>query len=583
MAYQAGRTIKESLDDIERRNLVLPAIQREFVWNRWQICRLFDSLLQGYPFGTFLYWNIQPEHVEKHTYYDFVLDFDQRNPYCPRASPAPGNKLTAVLDGQQRLTALNIGFRGSAAWKLPWKHWNNPSAFPVRYLYLDLLWTPNDDEQERKYRFEFLTKKQACDTDKTCWFRVSKILKMPTIGHIMGWVKKHNVAEGAEALGQLFQITHGDPVVVAYQEKSQQLDKVLQIFIRMNSGGTTLSYSDLLLSVAVAAWTKLDARQEIRILVQDLNGIGDGFSFSKDFVLKAGLMLCDIRSVAFKVDNFNAQNMKTLENSWEHVKESLLTAVQLISDFGFSASTLRADSAVLPIAYYVHGRRKDYSLTQEDRDEIRKWLCHSILKASGIWGSGLDTLLTALRQVIKVSGDSFPAAELRAEMNRRGRSLSFIAEEVEDLADLKYGNARVFALLSLLFPSVDVTNNHFHIDHIFPRARFAKARLQNANVPDSKHDDYLERRDRLANLQLLEGKQNKAKQAKLPSRWLDETHSTTRTAYCERHVLGDVPDQMAGFLSFYETRRHALRDKIATLLGTPMDQVREESQAADGQ
>ena len=294
-------------------------------------------------------------------------------------------------------------------------------------------------------------------------------------------------------------------------------------------------------------------------------------------------MLCDIRSVAFKVDNFNAQNMKTLENSWEHVKESLLTAVQLISDFGFSASTLRADSAVLPIAYYVHGRRQDYSLTQEDRDEIRKWLCHSILKASGIWGSGLDTLLTALRQVIKVSGNSFPAAELRAEMNRRGRSLSFIAEEVEDLADLKYGNARVFALLSLLFPSVDVTNSHFHIDHIFPRARFAKARLQNANVPDSKHGDYLERRDRLANLQLLEGKQNKAKQAKLPSLWLDEIDSTTRTAYCERHVLGDVPDQMAGFLSFYETRRHALRDKIATLLGTPMDQVREESQAADGQ
>ena len=54
--YQTGQTIKETLDQIQCKKLVLPAIQREFVWRPEQIYRLFDSLMQGYPFGTFLYW-----------------------------------------------------------------------------------------------------------------------------------------------------------------------------------------------------------------------------------------------------------------------------------------------------------------------------------------------------------------------------------------------------------------------------------------------------------------------------------------------------------------------------------------------
>ena len=51
--YQQGGTIKSAVDKIASNEYVLPAIQREFVWNREQICRLFDSVMQGYPFGEF--------------------------------------------------------------------------------------------------------------------------------------------------------------------------------------------------------------------------------------------------------------------------------------------------------------------------------------------------------------------------------------------------------------------------------------------------------------------------------------------------------------------------------------------------
>ena len=60
--YQTGATIKDTLDAMHRHDLVLPAIQREFVWRPGQICRLFDSIMQGLPFGTFLYWRVNPEN-----------------------------------------------------------------------------------------------------------------------------------------------------------------------------------------------------------------------------------------------------------------------------------------------------------------------------------------------------------------------------------------------------------------------------------------------------------------------------------------------------------------------------------------
>ena len=72
-------------------------------------------------------------------------------------------------------------------------------------------------------------------------------------------------------LDRLYRAIRVDQTVVYYEEKEQDLDRVLNIFIRRNSGGTVLSYSDLLLSIAVSQWTNLDARKEVHQLVDDLN------------------------------------------------------------------------------------------------------------------------------------------------------------------------------------------------------------------------------------------------------------------------------------------------------------------------
>ena len=159
-------------------------------------------------------------------------------------------------------------------------------------------------------------------------------------------LRQEEVDRAHEPLYRLFQVIRIEHLVAYYEVDNQDLHTVLQIFIRMNSGGTVLSYSDLLLSIAVAQWQDHDAREEIHGLVDQLNRIGGGFSFSKDLVLKAGLMLSDIGSVGFKVDNFNRANMDVFENKWNAIKRALTLTVELVSDFGFNGRTLTAHNGV---------------------------------------------------------------------------------------------------------------------------------------------------------------------------------------------------------------------------------------------
>lgn len=578
--YKPGGTIADALGRIQNKSYVLPAIQREFVWKPEQIERLFDSLMQGYPFGTFLFWKVEGETSGKFKFYDFVLNYHQRDAaHCPELGRLHSQTVTAVLDGQQRLTALNIGLRGSMAIKQPNKWWTNPDAFPVRTLRLDLLASPSADEDGVRYRFRFLDDQQASRHEGACWFNVPDILAMKDGPAMLTSLMKlglqgEDLERAYATLDRLHRVVHAQPLINYYEEETQDLERVLNIFIRLNSGGTVLSYSDLLLSVAVAQWKQIDARAEIHKLVDELNRIGTGFALSQDFVLKAGLMLADIASVGFKVENFTTQNMLALEANWPSIRSALLRTVELAATFGLNGQTLRADSALLPIAYYLYKKNVPanyctHSSHAGDRDLIRGWLIRSIVKASGIWGSGLDTLLTALREAIQSSDlRAFPVEKLRHVMSQRGKSLTFEPAEIEDLLHMEYGDKRAFPLLSLLFPFVDL-RNQFHLDHVFPISRFSVARLRKEGFDETVAEMMSVHANALPNLQLLEGAINNEKRAALPHDWLSRSYPDTqsRQHYLSKHELGDIPPDLASFESFFQERQERLRLKLYALLG----------------
>ena len=136
--------------------------------------------------------------------------------------------------------------------------------------------------------------------------------------------------------------------------------------------------------------------------------------------------------------NFNRENMDTFESKWEDIKRALTLTVQLVSSFGFTGHSLTAHNAILPIAYYLYRKNPGdsflaHSNFEQDRKDIREWLIRSLIK-SGVWGSGLDTLLTDLRRAVREDDtNSFPVDRIRDAMARRGRQLTFGDEEVEDL------------------------------------------------------------------------------------------------------------------------------------------------------
>ena len=574
MGFQTPITIKEAINNIHNNRYLLPAIQREFVWQPDQIERLFDSLMRGYPIGSFLFWRVDPETAKNYNFYQFITNYDERKPHNPvHGAPSTVPRLKAVLDGQQRLTALNVGLHGTGKWKLPRLWWNNPRAFPERQLYLDLLAPRMEDEEELSYKFRFLPKGEAerrnDRNDHEHWYRVGGILDVEDSSDLIDIVHDLGLMDTREPqkmLTRLHRVVHSDGIISVYEEANQNPERVLNIFVRANKGGTTLSHSDMLLSMAVAQWD--DARQQIHDLVDEIRNIGRGFSpnqFDHDFVLKACLMLGDSDSIRFKVENFRKSKIGTLQDQWDRIRRAITETVELASSFGYSGQSLTSSYALLPIAYFLHNRQRPSGA--EDRKAIRHWLIRSLLKR-GIWSIGVDNLLVAIRKAIRDSSchDGFPVPAIAAAMRTRHIKLTFDDEELKDLADAGY-DGRAHSLLFLLYGFVDVATNSFHIDHVFPRALMTPARLKKVGIDEEWIHEYRDRVNRLANLQLLEGSTNTSKGAKLPAEWLRARYSEEeRRNHCHLHDLGDVPTEIKDFLDFYEMRRARILEKLRRLL-----------------
>ncbi len=389
-------------------------------------------------------------------------------------------------------------------------------------------------------------------------------------------LKNRHLAGDDEAFNRLYRLfmaIRQEPSFNAYLEKSQDSNKVLDIFVRVNSGGTTLSYSDLLLSMATNQWKERDAREEVRSLVAELNGSSSGFQFTKDLVLKAGLVLTNVSDVGFKISNFTQGNMQKLEADWDRVRSSMLTAANLLSQFGYTGRTLTASSVMIPLAYYLDRRSLGPKYLESaheagDRLGVQQWVARSLMKR-GIWGSGLDRFLGQLRQAIReYGGTHFPTNEIEVAMTSLGKSLAFQSSEIDELLDLSFGSPRIFPVLAMLYPGLDLSKS-FHEDHIFPRSRFSRAKLQAAGVSPDKIDEYLDKVNLLPNLQLLSGLQNSEKQAKLPAEWLAGDNFTSPASKQQYEFDNDVDlvGDLASFLEFHSRGRARMEERLRTILG----------------
>ncbi|HAP4743662.1 DUF262 domain-containing protein, partial [Enterococcus faecalis] len=557
---------------------VLPALQREFVWKPEQIERLFDSIMKGYPIGSFLFWNVQNENINKYEFYNILKEYHQRDArHNTKINISHKDSVTAILDGQQRITSIYIALKGTYSYKIKGAWKNNDNAYPSRQLYLNIV-SPNlDTNKDVQFDFRFLTNEEAEDfTEDTLWYPVSDILQFEVgemftvIARYQELYRKNFPNESVEktsyimnSLGTLHQMMEKD-ILAYYEENSQEIDKVLDIFIRMNSGGTTLTYSDLLLSLATAKWQNLNAREEIYSLVDELNMIGNGFNFNKDNILKAALVLTDKKNIKFRASNFDKQTTNLIETNWEKTKKAISLAVNLLSNFGFNGDTLIANSVIIPVVYYLYkidcpNNYLEADRYLNDRNKIKYFVQISLLKR--IFGGTPDSILLKMRENMQDLSEGFPLSKL-LKVRDTNKSLILTDEDIDYLLDTKIGKYS-FTLLSVIFPAIDLKNK-FHQDHIFPSSKYKnKKNLREIGYSEEEITFIVEHIDTIVNLQLLEGIPNTEKNNKYFDDWVLKRYNSNEELdyYLNRNLLNKVYKKNE-FIQMYTDRKEELRKRL---------------------
>ncbi|EHK9427717.1 DUF262 domain-containing protein, partial [Enterococcus faecalis] len=552
--------------------------QREFVWKPEQIERLFDSIMKGYPIGSFLFWNVQNENINKYEFYNILKEYHQRDArHNTKINISHKDSVTAILDGQQRITSIYIALKGTYSYKIKGAWKNNDNAYPSRQLYLNIV-SPNlDTNKDVQFDFRFLTNEEAEDfTEDTLWYPVSDILQFEVgemftvIARYQELYRKNFPNESVEktsyimnSLGTLHQMMEKD-ILAYYEENSQEIDKVLDIFIRMNSGGTTLTYSDLLLSLATAKWQNLNAREEIYSLVDELNMIGNGFNFNKDNILKAALVLTDKKNIKFRASNFDKQTTNLIETNWEKTKKAISLAVNLLSNFGFNGDTLIANSVIIPVVYYLYkidcpNNYLEADRYLNDRNKIKYFVQISLLKR--IFGGTPDSILLKMRENMQDLSEGFPLSKL-LKVRDTNKSLILTDEDIDYLLDTKIGKYS-FTLLSVIFPAIDLKNK-FHQDHIFPSSKYKnKKNLREIGYSEEEITFIVEHIDTIVNLQLLEGIPNTEKNNKYFDDWLLKRYNSNEELdyYLNRNLLNKVYKKNE-FIQMYTDRKEELRKRL---------------------
>lgn len=575
MSYYPPISIKQAIDKIDYKQYLLPAIQREFVWGPRQIELLFDSLMRNYPIGSLLMWKVQGKNKTEQRYYSVLKSYREKyNIHCQEENTSTLADFEAILDGQQRLTALYIGLKGSFAYKkknFAWK--DNENSIPTRRLFLCLNEDSIDDDENedgRVYDFRFLTKEEL-ETSEKIWFEVGQILALNGTFELNKFLKTNEWDSNeyiSVTLSKLFDVIHVKNLINYYLELEQDYDKALNIFIRINSGGEKLSYSDLIMSTIISYWSSktLSARDEFNNLI---NEIWDSTEIiiDKDLIIRAYLLIFS-DDIKFRVTNFSISNAKEFKENWKDIRAAIIETLELISDFGYVERTLTSKNALLPIIHYlfISKRMKQFSTKVEykaDRELIKRWFHTVLLKR--IFGGQADTVLKQIRDVVKYEvnnkrAEVFPAHAIAKKLSKTRKSITMDDESIENLLYTTYDDRYAFPILALLYPHLDYKNNDFNKDHIFPKSLFSAKNLKNQKIDltQEKINYYTGNwcYNGIVNLQMLDSNENKSKSDKTFEEW-----AKVNNIDYDKQILPQITE-FSKFIDFVDARWEMLKIKL---------------------
>lgn len=545
-------TIKTLVEMMEDEELVLPAMQRPFVWQEERILYLMDSLMRGFPIGMLLIW----ETDETQRYRGFSKHASTQEKELTNFSQTDKRRrVKYALDGQQRLTSLLIAVAGS---------------LDGRKLYLDVLSGPSEkkDPGERYYNFRFLTSTEADDLNttgnsgteslsqhfiefgrfrrldlKTANLQANKLAQKMELDESKSDQVVMNFSSALDFL------TVSNPlqihVVDAYGQSETPIAEILELFVRVNSGGLVLNKSDLLMSLLDMSWNDVQP-QLMRISKQ--TSVNSPVSFSRDLILKSALLIIkeDSRFDKLVKDRQKVERiapklreiMPLLETGWKQLAVILRSECRIQSPRFFR----RATNALLPFAVFL---AKNPSVLPAEKHHLVVAVHLALM--SGVF-AGAEARMGQFARNQCLDADVFPLKEL-AKLVKSNRPISNL--------DLLLGHHRDLTL-NIAQGNIILDDNPDELerDHIFPKSTLSKE-----NVEQSLINHY-------ANFHFLRQKDNRNKTDKPPHTWFKNPGGGA-PAYTEKDLKDRLLEweliEPEAFSKLISVRGKTIRDKACEL------------------
>lgn len=548
------------LEDIDRHELLLPHIQRPFVWDEEQMVRLFDSLMRNYPVQTLLFWRTK-EAIKARRFMQCIdRDADLSKLYDAGKSVAEVIK-TFVLDGQQRLQTLYALLRGTVL---------DPQGTELE-AYVDVTQGSVElDGTDLLYRLAF-----SAEPMPLPYYRLRNLMERDaqkdaaSIAYDLNDALAGKVTENADARKvrerqvhmnvsqmrtllreeQHFWVEELDGVANKYEYR-----KILDIFVRVNSGGTKLTASDLMFAALKEGWEDIEENTEQTIDMLNLEG---RLLFESNFPLKCLLVAngegAEVNEVAKFTGARGEALLQRLRAEWDRAE----TAFQELRDFMehdlrlFSDKVIRTYNAFVPLFDYLYHNPKP-----NEGSRVRMRAYHYKAQICNWFGSSGDATINALHQILGTQSTSgFPLDGVVDYFKRRSYPTELHDGHLTD-------NRLRSILLSIVYVdrwgtspfNVRFKGNEPQVDHIYPQSMLRTRLGQlSAQIND------------IGNLRYVGATDNNRKRAELPADYF--TRLKEQHVDVAKHLLVDQyannPQQMLfdapTFTSFRESRREEIR------------------------
>jgi hypothetical protein len=444
--------ISTILNYIDNGHMALPEFQRGYVWGGDQVRGLFGSLYRRHPVGGLLVWATQSEGAQ----------------YRGDQELAPG-VVKLLLDGQQRMTSLYGVIRG-----VPPKFFDgNEKAFTNLHFHIG--------------REEFQFYQPIAMKDDPLWIDVSALFKggndgLGTMIAALAAKPEHapQIGEYAGRLNKLLGIRDIDLHIEEITGADMTLEVVVDIFNKVNSGGTKLSKGDLALAKICADWPEARAEMKTRLSTWKQAG----YDFSLDWLLRSVNTVLTGEAKFLHLHERSAEEVQgALSRAGKHVEAALnLIAGRLGLDHD---RVFFGRGAVPVMARYLD--QHSGPMSQQERDKLLFWYAQAAMwgRFSGstesfidadleaLSAGGLDRMLDALRLWhggLRVEPGHFTGWN----MGSRFYPVLYMLTRMAEARDWGSGLPLKADMLGKL--------SKLEVHHIFPKAQLYKANFSRADV-----------------------------------------------------------------------------------------------------